>query len=130
MSCLVTTSWDDGNRLDMKLAGILRRYGFRGTLYIPGRSPYKSMSDAEIRELSAEFEIGAHTMTHPDLTSIDPADAAREISQSKDMVQQLVGKDARMFCYPKGRYNERIRDAVEATGFAGARTVEPFGFSK
>jgi hypothetical protein len=30
----VTTSWDDGHKLDMKLAVLLKKYGIKGTFYI------------------------------------------------------------------------------------------------
>jgi len=30
----ITTSWDDGHVLDMRLASLLTHYGFKGTFYI------------------------------------------------------------------------------------------------
>lgn len=70
---IVTTSWDDGHQLDIKLAGLLKKYGIRGTFYISPRNREfarsELLTDAQIIALSNHFEIGAHTMTHPILYS-------------------------------------------------------------
>ena len=34
MKTLITTSWDDGNKLDIKVAELLDKYGMKGTFYI------------------------------------------------------------------------------------------------
>ena len=31
---IVTTSWDDGHKLDLKLAALLKKYNIKGTFYI------------------------------------------------------------------------------------------------
>ena len=78
---IVTTSWDDGHKRDIRLASLLRKYGVGGTFYIcPETHEFPAaerLTSDEIRELAGEFEIGAHTMTHPHLSRLD-ADAARE----------------------------------------------------
>lgn len=70
---IVTTSWDDGHVLDMKLADLLEKYSIAGTLYVCPKdrefSPEDLLSDAQIVDLSQRFEIGAHTLTHPMLYS-------------------------------------------------------------
>lgn len=64
---IVTTSWDDGSYLDLRLSSLLDKYGIKGTFYI---SPYyeyreRSLTENEIILLSKRGEIGAHTLTHP-----------------------------------------------------------------
>src|SRR4051812_36730612 len=67
---LVTTSWDDGDPGDLRLAEELAEFGLHGTFYLcrefNGRP---RLSDAQIRELAAipGVEVGSHTLTHPDL---------------------------------------------------------------
>src|SRR5271167_749746 len=64
---IVTTSWDDGDRADLRLAEMLRSRAIRGTFYVPN-TPYAgrpALSHADLRALSAEgFEIGAHSVSH------------------------------------------------------------------
>lgn len=49
------------------------------------------------------IEIGAHTLTHPILTTV-PSDVARvEIGESKRRLEQIIGASVRAFAYPNGR---------------------------
>jgi len=121
---LVTTSWDDGNRLDLRILGLLEKYGLRGTFYIPRSCPeFKSLSDDEVRLIAQTQEIGAHTINHRYLAQTDAATARQEISDSKDYIAKLIGQSAEMFCYPGGSFNASVKEAVRGAGFAGARTV-------
>ena len=128
---VVTTSWDDGHKLDLKLAKLLKKYGIRGTFYIsPKNREFREedlLSDDEIIKLNRDFEIGAHTMTHPRLTQVSEKEALREISDSKKYLEVLTETKIRCFCYPGGAYNKKIKELVKRAGFIGARTTErPF----
>lgn len=123
---VVTTSWDDGDRLDLKLAQMLRARGIPGTFYIPvqpylGRPP---LTAAELRELQSEgFEIGAHSVTHKHLWKLSAAELAEEINPCKPYLEDMLGAEVRMFCYPRGRYDGNVVRAVRQAGYWGARTV-------
>jgi len=127
---IVTTSWDDGHKLDLKLARLLKKYGIRGTFYIsPKNREFRKgdlLSDEEIIELNRDFEIGAHTMTHPRLTKIREKEAFNEIIDSKKYLEKLIGDEIRCFCYPGGKYNEKIIEFVKKAGFSYSRTMEKF----
>lgn len=61
---------------------------------------------------SRGFEIGAHTRTHPDLTSLADNALAEEVRGSKsDLVQ--AGLELWSFAYPYGNYDRRVRDSLE-----------------
>jgi len=123
---VVTTSWDDGDRLDLKLAETLRSRGIPGTFYIPVR-PYlghPALTPAELRALHSEgFEIGAHTVTHKHLWKLPAAELAEEINPCKPFLEDILGTKVRMFCYPRGRYDGNVVRAVQKAGYWGARTV-------
>jgi len=63
----VTTSWDDGDRADFRLAEMLRYKEIRGTFYVPN-TPYggrPALSRADLRTLSSEgLGIVARTVSH------------------------------------------------------------------
>lgn len=122
----VTTSWDDGDVLDKRVADLLDRYGLKGTFYIPRDYWGARLSDQQIRDLSERHEIGAHTLTHADLSKISLDDACNEIIGSKKWLGELVEKPSGMFCYPRGRYTSDVRREVEKAGFSGARTTQQF----
>lgn len=125
-SLIVTTSWDDGHSLDVRLADILNKYNIRGTFYIARNYLKMRLTDREIVELSKRHEIGAHTMTHPALPKIPLCQAKKEIHESKRWLENLLDSEVPMFCYPYGYYDESIVEVVRKSGFRGARTVKRF----
>jgi peptidoglycan/xylan/chitin deacetylase (PgdA/CDA1 family) len=46
--------------------------------------------------------IGSHTMTHPDLGQIGPAEAHAELADSKRILEDRVQQPIRWFAYPYG----------------------------
>lgn len=118
----VTTSWDDGSALDQKLADLLDKYTMRGTFYIPRSYLSNSIKADQLKILDKRFEIGAHTLNHLILTDISLRDAKDEIEGSKVWLQELLGHNVRMFCYPKGRFNRDIKNLVRISGFKASRT--------
>ena len=123
-TALITTSWDDGHPSDFRVADLLAKYGLRGTFYVPQIAETETMTAARVRDLSAHFEVGGHTVNHVVLTETPDADARREIAESKSWLEDLTGRPCPMFCPPKGKYRRRHLDMVRAAGFAGIRTVE------
>ena len=123
---IVTTSWDDGDRADLKLAELLRSKGVQGTFYIP-ISPYNgrpALSHDDLKSLSSEgFEIGAHGFSHKLLWGLPAGELATEIKPCKPLLENILGTEVRMFCYPRGRYDAHTIRALEEAGYAGARTV-------
>ncbi len=75
----------------------------------------------------AGIEIGAHTISHPILTSLDDESARLEIVGGKQALEAIIGKPVRLFAYPNGKagkdFDERhVRMAREA-GFSAAFTT-------
>jgi len=122
----ITTSWDDGHPLDLRIAELLNEFGLTGTFYIARDYLPERLSDAQIAALSKRHEIGAHTLTHPMLDRIPAAAAYQEISGSRDWLQQVTGKPIDSFCYPRGAYNAAVRQQVADAGYTIARTVAPY----
>ena len=129
----VSTSWDDGHVLDLRLAQLLGQYGIRGTFYIAPHD-FESAQDErlttqQMRALAQDFEIGAHTMTHRSLTDL-PDDAARaEIVDSKNYLERVTGKAVTTFCYPRGAYAPKHVRMVQDAGFVYARSVRRHSFA-
>jgi peptidoglycan/xylan/chitin deacetylase (PgdA/CDA1 family) len=62
------------------------------------------MTSNQVRQLhAAGMEIGGHTVNHPILARMDPAQARREIADGKDALEALVGAPVRSFAYPNGK---------------------------
>lgn len=131
-SIVLTTSWDDGHRSDVRLARMLREYGLQATFYIsPQNEEFvhdELLTEQEIRGIGHDFEIGAHTVTHRSLPTISQEEAEGEIVQSKEILEQITGKTVNTFCYPRGAYRESDVHLVEAAGYRYARTVARYTF--
>jgi peptidoglycan-N-acetylglucosamine deacetylase len=127
-SLTVTTSWDDGHPLDLRLAELLERYGLPATFYVPLSNSRPTLSPAEIRELSQRFEIGAHTVNHLRLQGLAESEARREIGDSKKRLEDILGKPCSIFCFPGGNYGRIHFRMLRDAGFGAARTVELLSF--
>ena len=122
---IVTTSWDDGHSLDLKLADLLDSLGLPGTFYIPlSNSEREVMSHACVTQLAQRFEIGGHTRSHKALSGLRNCDLEDEVIGGKHQLEDVMGRCVKMFSYPMGKHNHRVRQIVARAGFAGARTTK------
>lgn len=127
-------SLDDGSKLDLRAADILDRHGLRGTFYIvvnwvdePGFLTWDDVKSLDKRG----FEIGSHTCSHPqDLKGLYEEDLFYEVQNSKDLIETVLGHDITKFCYPRGRQNERVRQAVADAGYLEARITGKPGITE
>jgi peptidoglycan-N-acetylglucosamine deacetylase len=123
---VVTTSWDDGDVRDLRVRDLLRSRGMTGTFYVPinaygGR---QRLSDCDLRSISSEScEIGAHTVSHRSLPTLTPNELNYEVQACKQLLEQTLGSEVLMFCYPNGRYNAETLRSVKNAGYLGARTT-------
>lgn len=120
----VTTSWDDGDVLDKRLASLLDKYSLKGTFYITKDYRRDRLTEDEIRTLAQCHEIGAHTLSHPDLRKISSDEKKNELEGGKQWLEEVLGKDVPMFCYPAGRFDGESVNITRAAGYKGARTTE------
>jgi len=128
---IVTTSWDDGHPLDTKLADILLKHKIAGTFYISQNNKERSvMSEYDMREIYNNFEIGAHSLSHAILDKLNISKIEQEVKKSKQGIEDIIGSSVSMFCYPRGRYNKRVKEVVKNAGFIGARTTREFYLNK
>lgn len=127
---LVGLTFDDGYSDFMEDAlPVLGRHGMTGTLYaVAGRLGQSNewdtgpslglMDEDQVRAVAAAgHEVGSHTMTHPHLAGA-PAEILRaEISGSREILQDVLQKEAPGFCYPYGEFDAAAADAVRAAGY-------------
>lgn len=122
------TSWDDGHKLDMKLAKLLKKYKLPAIFFIcashPKWKPEDLTTEDDIRKLAEDFEIGAHTRTHPsDLKELDDDELEHEIVYGKKWLEKITGKKITKFCPPRGRYDDRTLSFLKEKGYNYSRTT-------
>jgi peptidoglycan/xylan/chitin deacetylase (PgdA/CDA1 family) len=123
---IVVTSWDDGDPQDLRIAEKLRDAGLAATFYVPisGQDGKPTLLPEDLRTLVSQgFEIGAHTMSHAVLSGLRGQRLWAEVFDCKQVLEQILGQEVPMFCYPCGRYNTEVLEVVRKAGYRGARTT-------
>jgi peptidoglycan/xylan/chitin deacetylase (PgdA/CDA1 family) len=125
----VVVSFDDGYRGQATAAArILGALGWPGVLDLEVHNLHVAggLHPLEVRRmLAAGWELASHTLTHPDLTTVDAARLRRELAGSRALLGSRFGVDVRFFCYPAGRFDARVEAAVRAAGYEAATTEVP-----
>jgi peptidoglycan/xylan/chitin deacetylase (PgdA/CDA1 family) len=83
------------------------------------------MSSDQVRALhDAGMTVGAHTVSHPILATLDEAAQFDEIVQGRQRLEQITGAPVALFAYPNGKpgidYDARSVAAVRCAGFEAA----------
>ncbi len=91
----------------------------------------------------AGMEIGAHTVSHPILSNCSAADARREMADSRDRLEAVLGARVGLFAYPNGKLGRDYRiehremamglgfDAAVSTNWgANAQGADPFQLNR
>jgi peptidoglycan/xylan/chitin deacetylase (PgdA/CDA1 family) len=134
---MVALSFDDGmDDNHANLLPILKERNAVASVYVttgligqenpwmaPGTS--RMMFEPELRDLvAAGVELGAHTVSHPDMSQMTYDDCLREMVESRDRVAAISGQAVTTFAYPYCKYNDDAVRAARDAGFDAAVTCQ------
>ena len=105
---------------------VIRRVADVHGITLPPRPPaeFGPITWEQARELDASrVEIGSHTVSHPILTGADDAQLASELRDSRARLEAELRRPVRLFCYPNGSFDERVRRETEQAGYTCAVTT-------
>jgi peptidoglycan/xylan/chitin deacetylase (PgdA/CDA1 family) len=114
---LISITFDDGwSSIYTNGLPLLKKYGLVSTQYlISGKlNTANYMTTAQAQAFfNAGSEIGSHTITHPDLTTLTSGQLTTELGGSQSALQQLFGANvAKDFATPYGTYDPMVLSAV------------------
>jgi peptidoglycan/xylan/chitin deacetylase (PgdA/CDA1 family) len=134
----VAITFDDGYEDFYRHAlGVLTELQLPATLFVVsglvGRTnlwdqptePARPLMDwPKLREVAAAgVEIGAHSVSHPDMRTLAGADLAAQCGDSRRSIEDRLGRPVRYFAYPFGFHHAAARHAVRDAGYHAACAV-------
>lgn len=116
----VIITFDDGNRNVFDNAfPLMNDYGFVGVVYvITNRINLEGFfSEDQLHQMVASgWEVGSHGRKHIDLVE-QPGALRDEVGNSKQALEQILGREVISFAYPFGRANNLTKDWVKQVGY-------------
>lgn len=86
-------------------------------------TPNRMLGWKEIREMAgAGISFGSQAKTHRNLRLIEDSEIRKELMDSKLALEEKLGVKKIGFCYPYGKYDNRVKAIVRDAGFDYART--------
>jgi peptidoglycan/xylan/chitin deacetylase (PgdA/CDA1 family) len=76
--------------------------------------------DALLEHADRGVAIGSHAVSHAHLTKVSADELRRELNESKEEIEDRLGRPCEDLAYPYGEHDERVRAAARAAGYGRA----------
>jgi len=140
----IILTFDDGYEDNYTIAfPLLQSFGYRPVIFAVTDKKRRTnfwdsdeptaalLTSGQMQELNRSgMEIGSHTITHPRLPQLNNDAIRRELRESRDSLQQILGSEVISFAYPYGDLQPAVKSLVEEAGykFAVAADSGPTAF--
>jgi len=89
-------------------------------------STERCMTSDELRRLASDLlSIGSHTAQHARMSAVDATRGHDELKRSRRTLEQILGKDVTLFCFPFGAYNPEALGWCLQAGYERVFTCDP-----
>ena len=137
----ITFSFDDGVTQDVRLVELLNKYNLRCTFNVNSELlgkeggwtakngvyvNHNKIQPSQVASLYKGHEVAVHTLTHPNLTTLDEAQIIHQVEDDRNNLSELVGYEVFGMAYPCGGVNhdERVAGVLaQHTGVRYSRTI-------
>ncbi len=123
---IVSLTFDDGYPSQFRIAlPLLKKRNLSATFYVITGNIDSTIKSLIQENVSADYEIGSHSVTHPDLSKISNAEVDRELLDSKTYLKKYYGINAGLtMSYPYGVYSSSIIHMAQSI-YMAARSTDP-----
>jgi putative cell wall-binding protein/peptidoglycan/xylan/chitin deacetylase (PgdA/CDA1 family) len=122
---VVSITFDDSNANQMAAAEILNANNLDATFYtltgFIGQAGYQTRADLNALA-AAGHEIGSHTVTHPDMATLNATEAKAQACQSRETLTSW-GFQVTSFAYPFASMSPTAKQAISDCGYNTARNL-------
>ena len=137
----ITFSFDDGVTQDVRLVELLNKYNLRCTFNVNSELlgkeggwtakngvyvNHNKIQPSQVASLYKGHEVAVHTLTHPNLTTLDEAQIIHQVEDDRNNLSELVGYEVFGMAYPCGGVNndDRVAELIKThTGIRYSRTI-------
>ncbi len=136
----VTFSYDDGVTQDVQMIELMNKYDIKATFNLNSqllgtgkflsregrRICHYKIRPEDVKSVYEGHEVAVHTLTHPNLTTLDDQEVIRQVEQDRLNLSELAGYEVVGMAYPCGGVNndDRVADIIlKNTGVKYARTI-------
>ncbi|WP_183163770.1 polysaccharide deacetylase family protein [Alteribacter keqinensis] len=109
----VALTYDDGPHSEhtTELLRHLDEFDAKATFFLLGS--HVESHPSIVKEISASgHEIGNHTWNHPDLTTLEPDQVAKEIQATNEIIYKVTGEKPTVFRPPYGASDDTVGQAL------------------
>lgn len=109
----IALTFDDGPypKVTAHILDVLEKHGVSATFFVLG-SRVAGREELLLRMEALRCEIGNHTFSHADLTSLSGEQIQKEIDDTNTEFKRVLGHGAAVVRPPYGRYNDSVRNVI------------------
>lgn len=130
----IVITLDDGHESDFRIAlPILREFHFKATFFITTDWINKPgyLKKDQIRRLRQEgMSVQSHAKTHRFLDEMNNGEVFSELSESKNVLEDVLGEKVSFISFPGGRFNRNVIECAKAVNYFAAFCSRPFYLRK
>lgn len=114
---VIALTFDDGPDLKYtpQVLDILLEKNIKATFFIVGVQINK-YPEVVLRMVEEGHLIANHTYYHPNLTTLNKAELLKELDDTDDLIESIVGFKPQIVRPPYGAINKEVRQRIEETG--------------
>lgn len=123
----VVITFDDGYANNFyKAYPILKKYNFNATLFMITKNIGEKyfLNESNIKEMDKDnIKVMSHTISHPYLEKLSEEEQTKELKESKERLEKLLGRNVEYLAYPHGTYSDKTIEISKSLGYKMALTT-------